>query len=183
MKDSSIVTSSVQESEYQTATPRSGRKLVQIAIAFATVFCPLVLVGTLLCLFVTLPTWTVENIAETNSDLPVTLLDDSVLWTQILSNDVTLTSSFASNIAQFAASPFLLLFSFLVALEVAKRHQDMDPAATKLLQSDQKFWTVLQIWRNRRTQRGYGTTIAGIGALVSLCLTYVFALDAKEEKS
>ncbi|KAH7389682.1 hypothetical protein DE146DRAFT_791684 [Phaeosphaeria sp. MPI-PUGE-AT-0046c] len=179
MKEPNSIISSTEEHEDSNPRSRSAPRLVQVALAFAIVFCPLVLVATLLCLFITLPRWTAENVPETNPNLPVHPLDDSVLWTNIRTNHVALTSSFASNIAQFAASPFLLLFSFLVALEIAKRNEDMDPAATKLLQSNQKIWTVYQIWRTRKTQKANGTTVAGLGALISLSLTVLLLAGDK----
>jgi hypothetical protein len=172
--------SSAEESEKQTARKHSISRLFQIAFAFTTVFCPLVLVATLLCLFVTVPIWTIQNPREENKNLPIEPLDDSVFLTKIISNRVTLTSSFASNIAQFAASPFLLLFSFLVALELAKRHQAMDEGVTQLLRGDQSSlfnWVVHQSWRARNTKRVNGTSIAGFGALLSLVLTYVSSLE------
>jgi hypothetical protein len=176
MTVSSSMASSVEESEKQTANMRSVSRIFQIALAFATVFFPLVLVATLLCLFVTIPIWTIQHPPEENAYLPVNPLNESFFITKIFSNKVSLTSSFASNIAQFAASPFLLLFSFLVALELANRHQDMDEETTKLLQNDQKVlfsWTVHRIWRARNTKRASATRIAGVGALISLILTYV----------
>lgn len=172
--------SSVEESEKQTAETNPVSRLFHIALAFATVFCPLVIVATLLCLFVTIPGWTIQNPPEENANLPVVPLDDEVFLTTIFSNKVTLTSSFASNIAQFAVSPFLLLFSFLVALELANRHQAIDQDVTKLLQKDQTYlfsWIVHRSWRVRNTKGAAGTRIAAFGALTSLVLTYVFILE------
>lgn len=98
--------------------------------------------------------------------------------TKVSSNSVALTSSFASNAAQLAASPFLLLFSFLVALELANRHEDVDQDVVKILQGEPKFlfnWTLLRFWRARDVKTASGTRIAGVGVFVALALTYVCA--------
>jgi hypothetical protein len=189
MEVSSSMASSADEPEKQTMRKRStsgllqttkklfGSALFQIAFAFTTVFCPLVLVATLLCLFVTLPDWTVQDPAEEDLNLPSRPLNTSVLLTRVLSNHVTLTSSFASNIAQFAAAPFLLLFSFLVALELANRHQVMDRDVPKLVPGDINSvynWLASRSWRAEGSKRANGTRIAGAGTLVSLVLTYAF---------
>jgi hypothetical protein len=141
----------------------------------------LVLVATLLCLFVTLPIWTIQNPPDVNANLPLKPLNDSFFITAILGSKVAFTSSFASNIAQWAATPFLLLFSFLVALELANRHETVDPDQTNLLRSHQQTLfsrTVLRrLWRARNTKRARGTRIAGVGALISIILTYVFVTD------
>jgi hypothetical protein len=82
-------------------------------------------------------------------NLPFRAQNGSLLTTKVLINRVAVTSSFTSNVAQFAAVPFLLLFSFLVALELTNRHELMDQDVTKLLQGDQKFllnWTVYRLW-------------------------------------
>jgi hypothetical protein len=157
---------------------RSTPSLFHIGLAFATVFLPLVLVATLLCLYVTLPIWTIYNPPEEHNDLPVPPLNNSVFLTAIYSSKVTLTSSFASNIAQFAASPFLLLFSFLVALELANRQHAKNEDTTKLLHGDQDPMSILlRMWRVRNTKRAKGTRIVGIGALLSIIITYVFVPD------
>jgi hypothetical protein len=152
---------------------------LQIGLAFATVFFPLFLIATLLCLFVTLPIWTLPNTFEENPNLPIRPVDSSFFLTLVLSNKVSLTSSFASNIAQFAAAPFLLLFSFLVALELAKGQEDVDQDTTRLVTWDPKFllsWAVLRVWRKGNGRRARGTRVAGIGALISIVLTYVLSL-------
>jgi hypothetical protein len=166
--------SNADEPEDQAAQTRSISSFFHIALAFGTVFLPLVLVATLLCLFVTLPLWTIYDQPEENANLPITPLDSSVFLTTVYSNKVILTSSFASNIAQFAATPFLLLFSFLVALELANRHEANDEDTTKLLDGDQNPMSVLlRLWRVRNNRRANGTRIAGVGALISIILTYV----------
>jgi hypothetical protein len=166
------------EPETRTAQRRSIPSLFHIGLAFATVFLPLVLVATLLCLFVTLPIWTIYNPPEEHNDLPIPPLNNSVFLTAIYSNKVTLTSSFASNIAQFAASPFLLLFSFLVALELSNRQHAKNEDTTKLLHGDHDPVSILlRMWRVRNTRRAKGTRIAGIGALLSILITYVFDPD------
>jgi hypothetical protein len=175
----SSMASSAGYSEKQTPRARSIPKLLEIALAFAIVFFPLVLVGTLLCLFVTIPKWTIHNPPESNAKLPVPPLNESVFTTKIFMNRVTSTTSWASNIGQFAASPFLLLFSFLVALDLANRHQDSDEEATRLLKNDQNVlfsWIVHRVWPARNTRSAYGTRIAGIGACIALVFTYVFVL-------
>jgi hypothetical protein len=99
--------------------------------------------------------------------------------TKVSLNSVALTSSFASNATQLAASPFLLLFFiFLVALELADRHEDVDQGVVKLLQGGPKFlfnWTLLRFWRARNVKTASGTWIAGVGVFVALVLTYVCA--------
>jgi hypothetical protein len=189
MKVPRSMASSVDESEKGSMITHSMSRLLQplrallnstlfqLALAFITVFFPLVLVATLLCLFVTVPDWTVHNPTKENPDLPFTPLDTSVLLTKILNNHVTLTSSFASNIAQFAAVPFLLLFSFLVALELANQHQTMDQEFPKLIHGDTHSvynWLVSRLGRAEGSRRVNGTRIAGVGALISLVLTYAF---------
>lgn len=162
------------ESENITTGTHSVSRLLQIALAFAIVFFPLVFVATLLCLFVTIPTWTIQIPPQENVDLPVSPLDESFFATKVLMNSVALTSSFASNAAQLAASPFLLLFSFLVALELANRHEDVDQDVVKLLQGEPKFlfnWTLLRFWRARNAKMTSGTRIAGVGAFIALVLT------------
>jgi hypothetical protein len=177
MRIPSSMTSSADEPEKHTARKHSISTLLKIIPAFVTVFFPLVLVATLLCLFVTLSIWTIHNPPEENPNLPFIPLNDTGLLTAISSNKVTLTSSFAGNIAQFAATPFLLLFSFLVALELAHRHQAMGQDVTKLLGGDQSFYFILmRLWRARKTRRANGTKIAGLGALLSFVLTYVYIL-------
>jgi hypothetical protein len=171
--------SSDEVSETQPARMHSFWKLLQIALAFVTVFFPLVFIATLLCLFVTIPAWTIQNPPQENVNLPFRAKNVSFLTTKVLMNRVAVTSSFASNVAQFAAAPFLLLFSFLVALELANRHELVDQDVTKLLQGDQRFllnWTVLRLWRARNAKIAKATRIAGIGALISVVLTYVFVL-------
>lgn len=170
----SVTSSANQFEKQQTGRTHSVARLFQIAFAFLSVFCPLVLVATLLCLFVSLPSWTISNQPEGDENLTVIPLKESVFLTAILSNQVTLTSSFASNIAQFAAAPFLLLFSYLVALELANRQQSSDQEITKLLQGDKNTlfsWTVHRFWRAEKTTGADGTVIAGVGALISLILT------------
>ncbi|CAN9280556.1 unnamed protein product [Alternaria sp. RS040] len=115
-----------EEFEKPTMRAHSIWRLFQIAFAFATVFFPLVFVATLLCLFVTIPAWTIQDPPEENANLPIDPHDESFLTTTVLINKVALTSSFASNVAQWAAVPFLLLYSFLVALELSNRHQVID---------------------------------------------------------
>ncbi|CAN9296677.1 unnamed protein product [Alternaria alternata] len=153
-----------EEFEKPTTRAHSIWRLFQIAFAFATVFFPLVFVATLLCLFVTIPAWTIQDPPEENANLPIDPHDESFLTTTVLINKVALTSSFASNVAQWAAVPFLLLYSFLVALELPNRHEVIDQDMKKLLHGDQTFllnWTVLRLWRARKTKIASGTRIAG----------------------
>ncbi|CAN9275286.1 unnamed protein product [Alternaria alternata] len=153
-----------EEFEKPTTRAHSIWRLFQIAFAFATVFFPLVFVATLLCLFVTIPAWTIQDPPEENANLPIDPHDESFLTTTVLINKVALTSSFASNVAQWAAVPFLLLYSFLVALELSNRHEVIDQDMKKLLHGDQTFllnWTVLRLWRARKTKIASGTRIAG----------------------
>jgi hypothetical protein len=182
MAVSSSMTLSAEEPEKQPVTrSHSVSTLLRMIPAFVIVFCPLVLVATLLCLFVTLPIWTIHNPPEENPNLPVLPLNDTGFLTAISINKVTLTSSFAGNIAQFAATPFLLLFSFLVALELANRHQTTGQDVTKLLGGDQSFFFILiRLWRARKIRKANGTKIAGFGALLSFVLTYVIVLRTVE---
>ncbi|RII20070.1 hypothetical protein CUC08_Gglean001469 [Alternaria sp. MG1] len=164
-----------EEFEKPTRRAHSIWRLFQIAFAFATVFFPLVFVATLLCLFVTIAAWTIQDPPEENANLPIDPHDESFLTTTVLINKVALTSSFASNVAQWAAVPFLLLYSFLVALELSNRHEVIDQDMKKLLHGDQTFllnWTVLRLWRARKTKIATGTRIAGIGAFLCVILTY-----------
>lgn len=166
--------------EKQTPRTHSFSGFVKIALAFSTVFFPLVLVATLLCLYVTIPIWTIHNPPEENADLPILPLDDSAFYTAIMQKKVVLTSSWASNIGSMAAAPFLLLFSFLVALELADQHQGTDQDVTTLLRGSISWWSswaIIRSWRARNTQRAYGTRLACIGALLSLILTYVLRVN------
>jgi hypothetical protein len=170
------IASSDEEPEKRPARIFSVPKHLQIALAFTTVFFPLVSVATILCLFVTIPSLTITNPPEDNANLPVPPQDQYFFFTTVFSNKFTLASSFASNIAQFAAAPFLLLFSFLVALDLAHRNQAIHQDVPKLLRGDQKFlckWAVLRLWRSGNTEITIGTRIAGMGASISLVLTYV----------
>jgi hypothetical protein len=99
------------ESEKRITGTHSVSRLLQITFAFAIVFFPLVFVATLLCLFVTI--LTIQNPPQENVDLPVKPLDESFFMTKVSLNSVALTS-FASNAAQLAASPFLLLFYYFL---------------------------------------------------------------------
>jgi hypothetical protein len=173
--------SSTEDISKPSSRTHSLSLLFQIGLAFATIFFPLILVATLLCLFITLPIFTIRNPPSNNHNLPIVSPDTSVFLTVVLNNKVSLTSSFASNIAQFAAAPFLVLFSFLVALELAKGQEEIEGDATRLLQGDPKFmvsWAVLRVWR-RDAKRARGTRVAGIGALVAVVLTYVFVRESR----
>ncbi|KAB2108361.1 hypothetical protein AG0111_0g2714 [Alternaria gaisen] len=182
MATSSSMACSDDESEKQTTRTQSSSKLLQIVLAFAIVFFPLVFVATLLCLFVTIPAWTIQDPSEEDMNLPFNTLDESFYSTKVLMNRVAVTSSFASNVAQFAAAPFLLLFSFLVALELANRHETTDQDTINLLRGDQRFffnWTLFRLWRSRNTKITKGTRIAGIGALMSVILTTLLLVGDK----
>jgi hypothetical protein len=176
---SSSMASSDEESEKRIAKTHSVIRLFQLVITFAMVFFPLVLIATLLCLFVTIPAWTIRNPPEETPDLPITPLDQSFFSTMILMNRVQMTGSFASNVAQLAAAPFLMLFSFLVALQLANRPEAMEKDTTNLLRGDQKFflnWAIRRVWRARNTRTTRGTRIAGVGALTSVVLRQVLTL-------
>jgi hypothetical protein len=166
--------SSAEEPKKQTTRPDSVLAFFQIASAFAFVFCPLVILATLLCLFVTIPTWTIHHPLEENANLPIKALDKSVFYTAVFMGKVSMTSSFAPNVAQFAVVPFLLLFSYLVALELANQHRDMGRDEARLLRGDQKAflgWISRRFRSARRTERADETRIAGIGALIAFLLT------------
>ena len=68
----------------------------------------------------------------------------------------------------------------LQAAVVVNRHGVIEQDMIKLLQGDERFflnWTVLKLWHARNTNIANGTRIAGIGALISMVLTCVFAPD------
>ncbi|KAH3904871.1 hypothetical protein HBI56_226400 [Parastagonospora nodorum] len=174
--------SSAEEPKKQTARSDSVLAFFQIACAFAIVFCPLVILATLLCLFVTTPTWTIQHPLEENANLPIEALENSVFYTAVFMGKVSMTSSFAPNVAQFAVVPFLLLCSYLVALELANQHRDIGRDEARLLRGDQKAlldWISRRFCGARRTERADGTRIAGIGALIAFLLTVLVLIGDK----
>lgn len=177
MANSRSMTSSDADYEKRAQGTHSFPRLIQIAVAFSTIFFPLIVVATLLCLFVTLPFWTIHNPPTENANLPILSLDGSAFYTATVAKKVILTSSWASNITQWAATPFLLLFSFFVALELANRQHAVHRDVTTFFRGDKNVLfssTVFRLWRARDTKRANGARLTGVGALLSLILMYVF---------
>jgi hypothetical protein len=173
----SSATASVDNFEEQRIVPPSPARPLHIIFAFIITFVPLVLIAILLCLFVSLPYWTIYNPDPQNAALPIKPLDTSTFLTSVYSSKFILTVSWTSNIAQFATAPFMLLFSFLVAFELADRYQESDEeneTVKRLLQGDKSSllaWVLRRFWHGKNNMRANGLRAAGVGALVSLILT------------
>ncbi|KAF2729659.1 hypothetical protein EJ04DRAFT_568418 [Polyplosphaeria fusca] len=173
---------SVQQYEKPKTWTQSLFGFFNIFGAFLITFVPLITVAILLSLFVVSPMWGVENPSEQNAALPVEPLNNAVFYTTVLSSNVILTSSSASNIAQFASAPFMLLFSFLIACELAKRRQVEERNTTRSLQSDKLSlwkWVIHRFWSGPHAVNGNGTRLAGCGALLSLSLTLLLVIGDK----
>jgi hypothetical protein len=95
--------------------------LYHLAIAFLVVFVPLLVIPLILLAYILKGWpgyWGVDLASASGSchELPGNQNNsDSYFYTTIALNYVVLTSSWLSNVAQFATAPFLFLFSFLVA--------------------------------------------------------------------
>jgi hypothetical protein len=102
--------------------------LSHLALAFAVVFVPLLAIPIILCSFIT--HWGVDlaSASESCHQLPGNTIDSgSYFYTTMALNYVVLTSSWLSNVSQFATTPFLFLFSFMVAARfVPQRKPDSD---------------------------------------------------------
>lgn len=154
--------------------PPSPAKPVHLVLAFISTFCPLVIVASLFCLFFSYKDWTISNPPEENSALPINPLDGSTFYTRIRSSKVILTTSWTSNIAQFATAPFMFVFSFLVAVEVVNRHKTSkaeNDDAKGLLQGESGSLFSWIISHNRYHPRGNAIRVAAAGAFMSCILT------------
>jgi len=173
MRSATAITDSDVQSEKDPSSPTTP---LNVAIAFFITFFPLVIIATLLCLFVLLPDWTVYNPPQTNASLPIEPLGGSVFVTTVFSGKISLASSWASNIGQFAIAPFLLLFSFLVAYELANHHETSEEecdSAKQLLRGGKTslFKWVINRARNRGAYaKGKGIRAAAIGVTIAFIL-------------
>lgn len=152
-----------------------------ILLACLLVLVPITVVTTLLIMFVSWARWTLYDPDYTRPDLPIARLDSSSFNTVVFASKVILVSSWSSNIAQFATAPFMLIFSFLVARDLASRPKlagaENEDEKGLLQRNNYNLLKWLSGGQHRSTgQECIGrnaTRIAGYGALISLFLTYV----------
>jgi hypothetical protein len=166
--------------------------LSHMAFAFSVVFFPLLAIPLILCAFILQGWpgyWGVDLASASDSchNLPGNRNDNgSYFYTTIALNYVVSTSSWSSNVAQFATGPFLFLFSFLVAsrfivhdgpvsgitsISMNNTHEEIPPVRRLLAGRPDGVWQWLQDFLlNQRKARGSTVRFTAVGSILALVL-------------
>jgi hypothetical protein len=163
--------------------------LSHLAIAFLVVFLPLLAIPIFLCAFITY--WGVDlaSASESCHELHGNENDNgSYYYTVIALQYVVSTSSWSSNVAQFATAPFLFLFSFMVASRfIPHREPNSDTTSIRATDTYNETRPVRKLlagrpdsvrqWLqdfllNRNKARGPTVRFTALGSILALALRY-----------
>ena len=117
VSSSSTLPQSAEPLEEKTNTRRGWA----ILLAFAVIFFPMLVIVTVLLVFVFKYQLLFLSLADGTPQLPIhSVPPRNAYYTTVDIGSYLLVSSGASNIAQIVVAPFMLLFSFFVAREIAR---------------------------------------------------------------
>lgn len=186
---STVNTSTIdlQHTEKDSNGVQERTPLSHLAFTFLIVFVPLLAIPLILCAFILQDwpgTWGVDLASYSGScpGLPGDQnISHSYFYTQVALNRVVLTSSWLSNVSQFASTPFLFLFSFLVASRLfahdmsssdTSRKSDTYEISRRLLEGTPMVtWRWLKDFLLRRSYTKESTVrIAALGSILCLVL-------------
>ncbi|OCL02135.1 hypothetical protein AOQ84DRAFT_424282 [Glonium stellatum] len=181
--DASITEDSFTEDR---ATRQEASKPIHLLVAFVVLFIPMVALPLLLIAFVYIPAYRQYFPNNGTPELPVNLsaVSNSSYYTYVNGTTITLVSSWAPNMAQFGTAPFMFIFSFLVAFELAsERNHSATHDNDILLGLLQGGWQGILEWiksvlhGNRVKDRAIH--VAAIGALLSCIFSFLLIVGDK----
>ena len=154
-----------------------------VALAFALVFVPML---SIVLLLVGLTTWhRVRVFDESTPTLPVSWNPPSDSFYPLVSpGEFSLVASWASTVVNIVAAPFIFLFAFLIAKDIAQRRgrehlpyaQHEHPhmrTVREYLRVGTPNW-LWKWWKERRVRKEFFASSTFITTLIGLCIALLF---------